>query len=280
MRRRKFRWMAALLVICVLVLTGCGEREKYREAQSLADAGDDAAALEAFRALGSYQDAKAQVKALQKKIADEATAALNEGRFQDAAELAAVGRTRQSETLLSYAQAALAGTCVRDAVYDKGRLSCRIRIADSVADAAVRIRLIAGHGDFEGTAYVESKIGEQTDDEGRFGLEAYRSGGEYVLDAVELSAFPYSSDPRKATVYSTGIFVPESIISMSVMGAYKAVAQDGREGYQPALGLLGAKFLSVEKTFAGGEAAIDILSGKETVFSIALDLPSQEENAQ
>ena len=279
MKKVKTFLLLLLLAVCVLTMTGCGESGKYKEAQAYAEAGEYVKALDGFLKLGSYEDAREQYKQLQEKIYGLAQTALNEGRFQEASDLAFMVDTTQAETLYAYAETALTGTSVQGLVYEAGRLSCQIHIAASVADPVDRIRLKAKRGDFEGTAFVKSKPGETNDDKEHFTLDDYRTeDGGYTLDAVELSAFPYSSDPsKKAVFYNAEIFVPGTTFNMSVMGAYEAIAQDGRKGYAPALGLLGAKFVSVEKTFAGGQVAVDILSDDKAVFTATLDIPEAAE---
>lgn len=287
--RTKPLLLVCLLISCLLLLTGCGEGKKYDKAKAMAESGDYAGAFKAFKELDSYKDAKEQASNLVAKVTQLVREAMEEGRYQEALELLRTFpyQPRELQNATKYAENALKGTFIQNAVYNAGKLSCKIAIAEDLADAQVRIALYSEHGDLEGAAYLESKINTVETDEGKFCIENYKTqDGTYALSSVDLNAFGYSSSLGlrgegasslpSAYIYNFDIFEPYTTTSMQVMGMYKAIANDGREGYKPQFGLLGAKFISVDRTFAGGKVWIDILSGNEILFRKTLDIPSAE----
>ena len=288
--------IAAMLVLVMLLLTGCGEQKKYDQAAALEAAGNYHEAWQLFFSLGrkKYKDAEEKAEQVRSAAYQAAKAALAEGRYDDAKTIAEPFPFKYMETIVQYAQTAKEGTYVKDLrLSGDGKLSFTAGIAEDAGGedgpAVLRVLLSAsGNGRASGTVYTAVK-GEKDTGDGYFDPEEYRTDGKYVIADVPLEGWVYDAAPRSLTIVDYRELADSTLEHLRFMQmahftlAYTAIMNDGTEG-----ALLSEwachdlMFRDPMKTFAGGTVTVRILSsdGKTTLFEQSTDIPAAESNGE
>ena len=292
---RKFA-VAAMLLLVMLLLTGCGEQKKYDQAAALEAAGNYHEAWQLFYSLGrkNYKDAGEKAEQVRSAAHQAAKAALAEGRYDEAKAIAEPFPFKYMETIVQYAQTAMEGTYVKDLkLSGDGKLSFTAGIADGAVGeegpAVLRVLLSAsGNGRASGTAFTAQK-GEKDTGDGYFVPEDYLEDGRYVIADAPLDGWVYDAAPRSLTIVDYRELADSTLEHLRFMQmahftlAYKAVMNDGTEG-----ALLSEwachdlMFRDPMKTFAGGTVTVRILApdGKTVLFEQSTGIPAAADDGE
>ena len=267
-----------LLALLPLTLTACGEAKKYEDAQALMKNGAYFEAYQTFVELGRYDNAKQLAEDAKLALYAQAQENLRLGRYRET--MAAVEpflHNVQMKALYQYAEAGLAGTYVRDLIWQEGRVSCDVALAEGLPNAEVRIALESKGGALRGTVYATARSMDQENPQAYFSIADYANGEGYRLDAINLNSFCYTIPAKKTSFYDNGIFTPGTLLLFQTATLFQqTIAQDGSKGYTPAWDVGFVAFNSIQDTFAGGRLKVGVLSEGAEVFAISIDIPEAE----
>ena len=243
---RKRGWIALLLALTMLLLTGCGDQKRREEAVSLVGEGKY---IEAYTIYSGLQDKEMKEDTKNKAYA-AAEEAYNSGDFDRAAEiLGSFTQFREFKTLLEDVEVAQSGTYVTDLKLDGSKVSFTLAHADDDKEYRVRIRLEANNDVVTGWIYDVLKPED---------LPAENP----CTVTVDLNETTWSASMNRAfSFYDNSIFdiATSSLFSKGTMSTfYQSIRNDGTEGLTMGLVLIPFGFKDTVGTFAGGKVFVTV----------------------
>ena len=241
---KKRGWIALILVLTLLVLTGCGDQKRREEAAALVAEGKF---IEAYNIYSGLQDREMKQDTMDKAYA-AAQEAYSKGDFSRAAEiLESFTQYRDFKALLEDVQVALSGTYVSDVKLDGSTLTFTLSRAEADMDHRVRIRLEANNDTVEGWIYNVLKP------------EDLPSENPCTV-TIDLNEIKWSASMNRAfSFYDNSIFdIPtQALFSKGTMATfYKCIRKDGTEGLTMGMVLLSFGFGDTVRTFEGGKVCV------------------------
>lgn len=241
---KKRGWIALLLVLTLLVLTGCGEQKRREEAAALVEEGNF---IEAYNIYSGLQDREMKQDTRNKAYA-AAQEAYNKGDFSRAAEiLESFTQYREFKTLLEDVQAALSGTYVSDVKLDGSMLSFTLSRAEKDMEHRVRIRMEANNETVGGWVYEVLKPEDLPQE-------------NPCTVTVDLNGLKWSASMKRVfSFYDNSIFdiATQALFSKGTMSTfYKCIRADGTEGLTMGLVLIPFGFSDTVKTFESGKVYV------------------------
>ena len=248
---RKKGWIALILVLTLLALSGCGDQKQREEAAAMVEEGRFA---EAYMAYSGLQDREMKEDTKNKAFA-AAQEAYDKGDFDRAAEiLESFTQFREFKELLEEVQVAQSGTYVADVKLEGSKLSFTLNRAEKDMGNCVRIRLQANNDVVSGWIYQVIKPDELPE-------------GRPCTVTVDLNETKWSASMNKVfSFYDNSIFDigTSAVFNMGTMASfYKCVRLDGKEGLSMGLVLVKFGFSNTVKTFAGGQAYVAVYNDEE-----------------
>lgn len=269
---KKHGWIALILVLTLLVLTGCGDQKRREEAAAMVEEGRFA---EAYTAYSGLQDREMKEDTKNKAYA-AAQEAYNNGDFDRAAEiLESFTQFREFKSLLEDVQVAQSGTFVSGVQMNGSEVSFTLNRAGKDREYRVRIKLEANNETVGGWIYDTMKAEELPEE-------------NPCTVTVDLNKATWSASANHAfSFYDNSIFdvATSSFFSKGTMSSfYKCIRNDGTEGLTMGIVLIPFGFRNTVKTFAGGKVYVAVYAEGEVKASeknmkgeIYADIPKEAE---
>ncbi len=247
----KKRWIALILALMLLALSGCGDGKQREKAAALVEEGKFA---EAYMAYSGLQDREMKEDTKNKAYA-AAQEAYEKGDFDRAAEiLESFTQFREFKALLEDVKVAQSGTFVTDVKLEGSNLSFTLNRAEKDMDSRVRIRLEANNDTVSGWIYHVIKPEELPE-------------GSPCTVTVDLNETKWSASMNRVfSFYDNSIFDigTSAVFNMGTMTTfYKCIRSDGKEGLTMGLVLVNFGFSDTAKTFAGGTVYVAAFNEEE-----------------
>ncbi len=249
---KKRGWIALILVLTLLVLTGCGDQKRREEAAALVAEGKY---IEAYTIYSGLQDKEMKQDTMDKAYA-AAQEAYGKGDFSRAAEiLESFTQYRNFKALLEDVQIALSGTYVSDVKLEGSTLTFALARAETDMDHHVRIRLEANNEAVGGWIYDVLKPEDLPTE-------------NPCTVTVDLNGAKWSASMKRTfCFYDNFIFdIPtQALFSKGTMASfYKCIRNDGTEGLAMGMVLIPFGFRDTVKTFEGGKVYVAAYDEKQS----------------
>ena len=247
---KKRAWIALILALTLLVLSGCGEGKKREEAAAMAEAGDFAKAYELYSEL---KDKDMQEDTKSKAYAAGQEAFSNGDYDRAAGILEHFKQYDDCNAILEEIETIKSGRYVTDVTIDGQNVSFTLYRADKEKDC-VRIKLEANNDTVAGWIYDVMKP-EDLPDENPCTVTTSLLGAKWSASAKKVFSFFNNSifDIATSAWFNRG----------TMASFYKCVRVDGTEGLTMGMVLIPFGFRDAAKTFAGGKVSVAILDVDE-----------------
>ncbi len=247
----KRRWIALILALTMLLLTGCGDQKRREEAAALVEEGKF---IEAYNIYSGLQDREMKDDTREKAFA-AAQEAYNSGNFDRAAEiLESFTQYKEFKTFLEDVKVAQSGKSVTGLKLDGSTLSFTVSRGDPEKDV-VRIKLEANNKAVGGWIYEVLKPED---------LPAENP----CTVTIDLNETKWTASVNRVfSFFDNSIFdmASQSMFSMGTLSTfYKCIRADGTEGLTMGIVLISFGFKDTVKTFEGGKVAVAVYNEEES----------------